>query len=159
MSLRIGRGGPYRSTRDYTERARGDEPPDSYLERLVKLVPSEVIVAYPVLKGAAAPKIIDWALPLTAWILLAVVIVLRWHATTTPDRGPQWLAIVLSAISFVIWVNVIEGSFGLSWMAGKMGALSLVDWSTSAESQKFLSSLVLVLWTIIVPIIYKGDDQ
>ena len=159
MSLRIGGSSSYRSSRDVSDHVGREDTPDSYLERLVKLVPSEVIVAYPMLKGSAPADIASWAWPLTAWILLAVVIVLRWHATATTDRGPQWLAILLSAMSFIIWVNVIDGSFGVSNIASYLQVPLSDDWSPKPESQRFLSSMALVLWTVIVPVLYKGDDR
>ena len=102
MSLRISGPDTFAASRGLGAGNTSDAGGDSYLERLVKLVPTEVIGAYPMLKASAAPNIAHWALPLATWILLAVVIVLRWQATYSPDRGPQWTAIALAAVSFVI---------------------------------------------------------
>ncbi len=131
---------------------------DSYMERLVKLVPAEAIAAYPLLEPLAETAG-NWAVPVLSWVLLGVVGVLRWHATSTPQSGPQWTAVVIACVSFVIWVYVMDGHFGVY----SFFALFYTDgdgaFRESIEAGKsFLSTLALVVWTLLVPVFYKGDS-
>ena len=86
-------------------RVRGEAdatvPTGAYMERLVKLVPAEAVAVYPLLfneaRSLADPTNRTRAVALVSWIILIIVIVLRWQATATPERGPQWLAVGVAA--------------------------------------------------------------
>ncbi len=132
---------------------------DTYMERLVKLVPVEAISAYPLLQPLTDP-VGPWAVFVLAWVLLAVVVALRWKATSAPRQGPQWVAVGIAAVSFVIWVYVMKGDFGfyeLFLHFAKDGDTP-VDAGKHLAAQQFLSSLALVVWTLLVPVFYKGND-
>ena len=161
MSLRV-----YAPT---TLRTRGDADSSalagSYMERLVKLVPTEAVAVYPLLfseaSGLADPINRARAVALVSWIILAIVIVLRCQATAAPDRGPQWFAVVISVISYVIWVYVFGGQFGVEgwlhlWLGQSSGPTGLLD-PDLAKFKSLIGSLALVCWTLVVPVVYKGD--
>src|SRR3990172_3797520 len=80
---------------------------DTYMTRMTKLVPAEAITTYPlILNTVPSPR--PWQMVLlVAAVVLVVVVVLRWSATKGPDGKAQWPAVILSAISFVIWVFVM----------------------------------------------------
>jgi hypothetical protein len=152
-------------------RTRGDGDASSstgYMERLVKLVPAEAVAVYPLLFNEAK-SLTDAgnrarAVALVSWIILVIVIVLRWQATATPERGAQWLAVGVAAISYVIWVYVFGGYFGVEgWLHLWVPALSSDPGaSPDADMVKFKSligSLALVCWTLVVPAVYKGDKH
>jgi len=140
----------------------------SYMERLVKLVPAEAIAVYPLLfneaNGLADAGNRGRAVALVSWIILAIVVVLRWQATITPERGAQWLAVGIATISYVIWVYVFGGYFGierllLSWIPALSGDLGAVPDPDMAKFKSLIGSLALVSWTLVVPAVYKGDAR
>lgn len=138
---------------DATERGQDSPSRDDYISRLVKLVPAESIAAYPILMNATSDTM--WTTIVTAWSLLLVTALLRWHKSKHPvTRKPQWTMVVIATVSFVIWVEAYGGSFGLHW------ALNSVYAELAAILQNesnYIITLALVLWTIIVPVFYTGD--
>ena len=147
MSLRI--HSPTASTEERATALGASNSTDHYMERLVKLVPAESIAAYPLLASLAEAQG-QWAIILVAGTLLGVSVVLRWHATTAGVKGPQQKAVAISAVSFVIWVYVMGGSFGLTAMLGDLG-------EQFQSAKEFLAILALVIWTILIPVFYQGD--
>ena len=134
--------------------ASASQPADQYLDRLVKLVPAESIAAYPVL-AALADDVGFWAQVLVSWVLLLVAAVLRWQVTREPDKDPQYAAIMIACVSFVIWVSMMGGHFGGIWLLNVLGLESLA--STFGNAKQFLTMTAMVVWTILVPVFYKGD--
>lgn len=130
---------------------------DNYMDRLIKLVPTEAVTAYPLLSQKALAADSQWAILLLAWALLVVVIAIRWNSTATPGKGPQWTAIIIAVISFVIWVYASGGDFGFQLLAEPLiksltGAAAL-----DANAKAFLVALAFVLWTVLAPLFYKGE--
>jgi hypothetical protein len=129
---------------------------DQYMDRLVKLVPAEAIAAYPLLAKLASEEG-AWALILVSWLLLAMSIILRRHATASGDSGPQRTAVIVAAVSFIIWVYVMNGTFGITLLINSIGLDSIGAALLSAKS--FLSVVLLVIWTMLVPVFYQGDTN
>lgn len=111
-----------------------------YGERLVKLIPSEVVGIYLVGAGVipAGAKI-----SVTVWaaVCLGLVVLARAYGTREPalNLPPQWKAVLISSVSFVIWVYTIPGpfqSFGLAI--------------------PYVGSLAILVWTFVVPYFYTG---
>jgi hypothetical protein len=147
MTLRIG-------ARAVTREPAAANNAGAYLERLVKLVPMEVIGAYPLLvQGADAAG--AWSKPLLSWILLGLVILIRAKTTATISSGPQWTAVWISAISFLIWVYVMGGDFGLLLLVDAFGMKT----SSIEPVIAYYRNIALVVWTIVVPLFYKGDTH
>ena len=107
---------------------------DSWLERLVKLVPAEVVAVYlagrPLAEGRAAGI---WPL-----VCLGLVIVVRAFGTMD-KRGPQWASVAVSAVSFVLWVYAMGGHF--------------LNYSLDVN----IASLAVLVWTTLVPVFWKGE--
>jgi hypothetical protein len=116
-------------------------PIQSYMERLVKLIPAEVVGLYLVGQGIIPQNekaaIIVWSI-----VCLGLVVLVR--AKATGDRAnaisPQWGAVAVSAISFVIWVYNMPGPFQVYQLA-----------------IPFIGSLAVLVWTFIVPFLYQGS--
>lgn len=113
-----------------------------YLERLTKLIPSEIIGLYLVGKGIVAE---DQSL-LMYWTIFCLfgVVVSRIAGTTDVQRNlpPQISAVVISVISYTIWIysmGDIFKTFGIHFP--KVG------------------SLLVLGWTFIVPYIYQGTSD
>jgi hypothetical protein len=154
-------------------RTRGGEadaaaPTGAYMERLVKLVPAEAVAVYPLLFNEAR-SLADAinrarAIALVSWIILAIVVVLRWQATASPERGPQWLAVGVAAVSYIIWVYVFGGHFGIEgflhpWLPALSGDPTAPPDPDMAKFKSLIGSLALVCWTLVVPAVYKGDQR
>ena len=93
-----------------------------------------------------------WLLVAMAWLMLAVVILLRWQATRGPG-GAQWGAVFIAAVSFMLWVPVMQGSFGI------MDTISIwTETPVPDPVERFIPELLLVLWTILVPAFYRPQN-
>jgi len=109
-------------------------PIDGWMERLVKLVPSEIVAVY--LAGRGYAHQIEGAWPV---ICLAMLVIIRAWGTRDRGRGPQWPAVAISSASFVIWVFAMGGKV-LSW-----------------QPDPDIAALMVLVWTTLVPVIYRGD--
>lgn len=105
----------------------------NWMERLIKLIPSEVVAVYLAGKNLAQEYLIYWSV-----VCLGVVVVIRIWGTTAPTRGPQFPAVLISAVSYILWVLAI-GGFPERLVPPNLVALSIL------------------VWTAIVPVLYKGD--
>jgi predicted membrane channel-forming protein YqfA (hemolysin III family) len=115
---------------------------DSYLSRLVKMIPAEALALY----GAGAgviPK--DAAEPLIVWVVVcaAAIVAIRFRITTDQTRpSPQWLGIIISLGAFGIWVYSIGGPFY---------ALHI------KPENDYVGTLLVLGYTFFGPYLYKGD--
>jgi hypothetical protein len=138
---------PLRIRRPSVVKARGgiakDTPTQiqSYMERLVKLIPAEVVGLYLVGQGVVPPA---EKVALVVWSIICLGLVVLVRAKTTGDRAnsisPQWGAIAVSTISFIIWVYTMPGPFQAYQLA-----------------IPYLGSLAVLVWTFVVPFLYQGS--
>jgi len=115
--------------------ATGTDPFAEWMERLVKLIPGEIVGAYVLLRdvgGATFSEIV--------WPLIFLILTFGFRAWTTSENSkPQWAAAIISTIAFVFWVYITGGNFfGL-----------LVDTQ--------IMSGFMVVYMLIVSKVYKGD--
>jgi hypothetical protein len=112
---------------------------EAYLERLLKLIPAEVVSIYPVGRSLIDN---DGQQGLWALICLAICVLFRARMTRGPDGRPQWVAISIAAISFMIWVYVLGSHVpGLTLPAG----------------YRVWPALMLLVWTSVIPALYTGQ--
>jgi hypothetical protein len=116
-------------------------PIQSYMERLVKLIPAEVVGLYLVGQGII-PQ--DEKPALAVWSIVCLGLVVLVRSRATGDRAnniaPQWVAVGVSAISFVIWVYNMPGPFQVYQLV-----------------IPYMGSLAVLVWTFIVPFLYTGS--
>jgi hypothetical protein len=120
-----------------------DEPVREYFERLMKMIPAEVVGLYMVGRGLIPNENRGILAFWTALCLFGVVAVRIWGtADTDPQRPepPQWPVVGISSVAFLIWVYNMGGVFA---------AYGLVE--------PYIGSLLLLAWTFFVPIFYKGS--
>ena len=119
----------------------------SYLDRLMKMVPAEVIGLYLVGSGLIPH---DQSLVLTIWALvcLAGVVAIRMWGTADAAAGQptDWTHVAISAVAFIIWVYTMGGGPFAS------GA----PLAAAHESAPYVGSLLVLAWTFFAPIFYKG---
>jgi hypothetical protein len=110
----------------------------NYKDRLLKLIPSEIVAAYMVLAGIIPLASAKWGTLIVSIILLILVPFYLWkiHNVT---RSSQ---IIVTSISFVVWVYSLGGPFQF--------------WNLY---QAWIGSVILVLWTLIVPLAINPKPQ
>jgi hypothetical protein len=122
----------------------------SYLDRLMKMVPTEVIGLYLVGSGiipSSDPVV------LTLWSLLCLVGVVAMRVWGTTDaaanQATDWMHVAISAVAFIIWLLSLGG--GPFATGGVFAA--------AHEQTPYLGSLLVLAWTFFVPIFYKGTTS
>lgn len=130
MSIRI------RSTALHAGGEGGTQPPDGYLDKIVKSIPSQVIGFYTAaivaLGGAvgqaaagsqATPNPKLW-IPFVIGLILTPL--LTWKQTHEPNKPPAYIQIVIATVSFVVWAFATGGPFaGLSFWDATIGGIVL----------------------------------
>ncbi len=112
-----------------------------YLDRLMKLIPTEVISLYLVGMGLI-PDVEDATLIIWTVFCLLAVLALRAWGTTDAKAGlaTDWKHVIISGIAFLIWVYSLGGAF-----------------ENLGLYRPTLGSLLVLAYTFIVPYIYKGE--
>lgn len=155
MSLRIISEGSARNLERslHTGRDIGANLQDTYMSRMSKLVPGEALAAYPLFLNTV-PRVENsrpWqAVLMVTVVVLIVVVVLRWSATKSVEGKAQWPAVILSAVSFLIWVAVMGPDLGFT-------GLSVMSLAVLGVPPELPSALTLFAWTAIAPAIYTGE--
>jgi V8-like Glu-specific endopeptidase len=129
---------------------------DSYLERLVKLIPAEVVGAYLVGRELAAANDATggWALTCLVFVFIFRALMTQTKLTWRIKSSEiQWAAVWISAVSFVFWVY----SFGDHILFFPPCFLNSPDCKWDGLS--WVASLGLLLWTPLIPYIYQGDSS
>jgi hypothetical protein len=116
---------------------------NSYLDRLMKMIPAEVIALY-LVGSSLIPK--EQSIGLVVWsvVCLIGVILLRAYGTadSTENKPTDWTHTIISAVAFVIWIYSLGGPFE----AYKLQ----IPW---------IGSLAILAYTFFVPIFYKGPKE
>jgi len=115
----------------------------SYLDRLMKMVPTEVIGLYLVGSGIIPH---DQPVVLTIWALIClvgVVAIRAWGtADATANQPTDWTHVAISAVAFIIWLFTMGG--GPFTTGGVFAA--------AHEQVPYVGSLLVLAWTFFVPI-------
>jgi hypothetical protein len=97
---------------------------DKWMERLVKLIPGEIVPVYTLVREQGGEV---WMT--VVWPLVFLVLTFAFRAWTTSEagKGPQWISAGISSIAFIFWVYITGGNFfGLEVAQGVMSGLMLV---------------------------------
>lgn len=130
----------------------GDNPPpqdtntDGWASRLAKLIPAEALGTYAAVV-ALIPASVSGTVRLIGLIVvalacIAILVVVRVKSTSKGGVKPQVLAIVISAISFVIWTATL-------------GANSPIP---LPEAAAWVPTALAALWVAGVGVFYRGDE-
>lgn len=120
----------------------GDEAFKDYLSRLIKMIPAEIVGLYMIVTGFIPEDEHTWLLIVTI-ICLIFLIIVRVKATSDKANNlpPQQFPIFVAAIAFVLWVY---------WLGGPFKHYEGVH-------KQFVASVLIVLWSFIIPVFYKGS--
>lgn len=112
---------------------------NSYKDRLLKLIPSEIIAAYITLHGLIS-GIKNPHEDELLWIVIGFLFLLTpiylYKVSMVTKKGQ----IVISSIGFLVWVFTTNPP-------------QINIWDIPVE---FLGSLVFILYTLFIPVFYKG---
>ena len=109
-------------------------PIDPWLTRVVKLVPAEIVAVYLAGRPLAQERYAG------LWPVACLVLTILVRAFGTSDRrGPQWLTVLVSAVSFVLWVYATGGHF------------------LTYDVDVNLAALGVLFWTTLVPVFWRGQ--
>jgi hypothetical protein len=110
---------------------------EAYIERLLKLIPTEVVSIYPVGRALLGNRQDGlWAV-----ICLVVCIVFRCRLTRGSDGQPQWDVVGISAVSFIIWVYVLG---------------SHLPGLTLSADYRVWPALAMIVWTTVTPTLFMA---
>ena len=106
---------------------------DTYLDRLVKYIPGDIIAAW-ITAGSLISSSDLTSKELVLWIAFAGGVILtaawtlRW--TTVKDEKAAITQTIVSALSFAVWVFALGGPFEyLGWYSPVIGALVLIAYT------------------------------
>ena len=115
---------------------------NDYLERLLKLIPTETVALYLFLDGVVRSGLKgDPSLNVWLWALFAIIAVgniLYWRKTGVTHLVQYFIL----TFAFVVWVFTIGGPFAQA------------PWY-----KPFMGSVILGVFTFFVPYIYKGVPE
>ena len=127
-----------------------------YSDKLVKLIPSEIVGAYMVLSGilgyapgndvsipASLKQMPDSELkPILLQIVFFVLLILTPGYLKKISKVDNIKQLLITAVSFIIWVYTLGGPF--------------VIWNIYYS---LFASIVLVLWTLIIPLFISSAPE
>jgi len=119
--------------------ARQITPENKYADRLVKLIPAEIISAYVAIASAIPASGAD-SLTIT-WIVFAILFVLVPLYLRLLLHVESWLQIIASMVSFIVW-TISVGGLG-----------SHYDFW-----EGYYNSILIVLWAVILPL-FRYDER
>lgn len=138
--------GPFRISKAHARAASatgaGTSEFQGYLDRLMRMIPAEVVGLYLVGAGMIDVKA---ALSLAVWTVICVIAVISVRAWGSRDPlaslkpGPDWTLVMISTGAFIIWIYNIGGVFTAYGVPNR-------PWS----------ALLVLVWTFFIPIFYKG---
>jgi hypothetical protein len=113
--------------------ARQIKDVQTYQDRLLKLIPSEIIGAYLFLQGVIPNEHGKWGTSIVV-LVLCIMTPLYLNRVQKVNKMNQLL---VTTISFLVWVYSFGGPFAF--------------WGIY---QAWLGSVILVLWTMTVPLVF-----
>ena len=115
-------------------------PNSSYLDRLVQLIPAEIVAAHLAVQGLVANNIDvrNLALEVSAGAFLVFLPLYLWRIQGVRSV----LKILLTMVSFVIWVYAVSSPVYTRWSLDPV-------WG----------SVALILWTTVIPVFHFEEGQ
>ncbi len=121
--------------------AREISSSDNYLSRLLKYIPSEIVMVFISIEGvlrstySSNPSLLEKSLWVLAGVLLFLTPIWLWRVMRVKSLGHLFIA----TFSLVVWMFAIGGPF------------TVFDWYNSS-----LGAVALPIYTLLVPIITGG---
>jgi len=115
----------------------GNGDDNSYYNRLIKMIPAEVIAFYLALDGIVVNMNNSETL---LWVVFGIAVAGTWLYIYKANNVTKFVQQILIVFSFALWVYVIGGPFkNLSWYDENYG------------------KLLVTVYTFFIPLIYKPE--
>lgn len=114
--------------------ARQIKPDQTYRDKLLKLIPSEIVAAYMVIIGIIPDNYAKWG----TLIVSIVLLILTPFYLKRLEKVANNVQVVFCSLSFVVWVYSLGGLGG-----------PFAQWNVY---EPWIGSIVLILWTLMVPL-------
>ena len=118
---------------------------DDFKDRLVKLIPSEIVTAYVTIQGliagASATQGDIESKNHLLWIVVILLLIMTPIYLYYVSEVRKWIQIIYTTFAFFIWVLVIGGP-----------TIEIMP----PYSTQFIGSIILIFYTLFIPLIYKG---
>jgi len=123
-------------------------PLQQYVDRLIRLIPAEVIAAYQAIRGIVvgvapsspgAKSFLPW-LPVIGVILVLFVRAWGTRAPSGDLKTIQWRAVGIAAVSFIVLII-------------SLGHPIVVETPIAT----WIGSVLLILWVFFLPYLYEGS--
>lgn len=118
--------------------AREIKVSQNYGDKLLKLIPSEIIAAYMIIMGIIPNEHIKWGASIVAIILF----ILTPFYLVKLQKVKKMVQIIFTTLSFAVWVYSLGGPFK-AW----------------GLYQAWLGSTILILWTLFIPLIVPSKNK
>ena len=115
---------------------------NDYKDRLVKLIPSEIVTAYITIQGL----IIGYnGLNKSTYALIAflTLLILTPFYLKSVSNVTKVAQIIFTTLAFVVWVLA-------------MGGFKLMFPMQADFFSEFFGSIILIIYTLMIPLVYKG---
>ena len=113
--------------------AREIRTDQNYYDKLLKLIPGEIVAAYLIITGIIPYSASKIGNIIVFLIILIIIPFYLWRAQNVKNK----LQITVTTIAFLVWVY--------SFNIGPFSYLKLY--------KPWIASIILILWTVIVPIL------
>jgi hypothetical protein len=117
-----------------------DDGVNSFKDRLVKLIPSEIITAYVTIQGLISGYVGAGNKETLMWVVFGALFVLTPIYLYFITDVRKWGQIIFTSIAFVIWVIAVGSPI-----------TTILDFPSV-----FIGSVLLVIYTLLIPFFYKG---
>ena len=109
---------------------------DTFVSRVAKYIPGEIVAAYLFLKSFVPPDAPVWIWWIVLLFLTALTAFYIWLATRQSSLPPAWTQIIISTLAFPLWVLAIGGPLfeAMAWY----------------REYYYLPGVLLVFFTLVV---------
>lgn len=123
-----------------TVNIQSEQGGNDFKDRLVKLIPSEIVTAYVTIQGLISGYAGAGNKEKLMWIVFGALFLLTPVYLYFITEVRKWGQIIFTSIAFVIWVIAIGSPI-----------TSILDFPSV-----FIGSVLLVVYTLLIPFFYKG---
>ena len=109
---------------------------DGYFDRLLKYIPSDVVGLWLTGSGLIQSQASNESRLILLWVLFFLGFIFSYFwmikQTESADESTPWRQVILSCVSYAVWVFAIGGPFlELSWYEPLQGSLLLLIYTTA----------------------------
>ena len=103
-----------------------EEQPDTYKDRLLKYIPTEVVATYIFVDGIARTATDTVQASMLHWIIFLALLVGTWFYLLRVQHVTKRQQLVMSTLAFAVWVLSLGGPFAsFGWYSPVYGAILL----------------------------------